>query len=352
MQISQTRELAVLMAYYTNQMADSVSSIRSQSYRISSAWQGGDAKRYTEHLRRQIRCLEDTIEDLEYLTRILNTEIEERIQIDQLGVQNLQSLPKQGGELGASSFLGLGIGFGNISFEGFSWLDGNIRWDQMGFSMAGIGGMSLHLWGKPLEPFNWFSGIKEIIKDGSDDLLKSFTGNGWAWISPILEKNDLASIKTLEKVDGFLESDMADNLFGIGANTLNGLIDGENFQKAAFSGILSYGLQAGVKYLVPGVGTVMLVSSLIQLGGHISSSVMNAVGLSEQAAVMNNVLETIDLGGYVDDFSDSITDWVLNPSEAPDFSDMADRATRFSCGMDIGVSFEAGQSISINAYPM
>jgi uncharacterized protein YukE len=110
-----------------------------------------------------------------------------------------------------------------------------------------------------------------------------------------------------------------------------GLWEGEDPAKA----LLSAGIQTGIEYglrLIPGVGTVLLVSDIAQLVGHAASGVLAATGNVEAAEGLNNVLDAIDLSGYIEKISDGIADRILNPSLiAQDIQNAQQACTTFGC---------------------
>lgn len=70
-------------------------------------------------------------------------------------------------------------------------------------------------------------------------------------------------------------------------------------------------VNAGLKYvanLIPGVGTVLLVSDAIQLFGKGAASGLEFLGMKEQAKGLRNVLEIIDVKGQ----AVKATKWVVN----------------------------------------
>ena len=123
----------------------------------------------------------------------------------------------------------------------------------------------------------------------------------------------------------------------LGMNTISGLIDDEGIGKAAVSGLIETGLQKGLEYLIPGTGTVMLINSGVQIIGNLGAAGLDMLGDHEGAVLLQNGMEALDLGGYVGDFSNEVTDMILPPwNDPPDFSNILERAEKIT---DLGKLF-------------
>lgn len=349
MNISQTRNLVSHILSYTDQMWTATSSMNRSVSNINYAWQGVGANNYVEHLRGRIQSLEASIEQMEQLARLLSSEIDEREQIDALGVSNLRAGSNGLIAVSTSAVAGVGLKFGAFSASSSIFTDNLFEYSQGGLVLAGVGGVSLNLRGEPLEPFDWGDWGKNIYKD-SLEFASEFSGEFIEWAAAGLGSAGLFSNTAFYGLSEIVRSDQFDVGTDFFTNIVNGVADGESAQFALTSSIISSGVKEGLKYLVPGVSQAMFISGGIQLVGHMASGIMSGLGYESEAQVLNNVLDTVDLDGYIDDFSDAITDWVFNPSEPVDFSDMGERATKFTCGLDFELNAEFSSSVSINVH--
>ena len=176
-----------------------------------------------------------------------------------------------------------------------------------------------------------------------------YAGGAFEWAAAGLGRAGLFSNTMFYRLAEQYNSVAFEDGASFAADITSGLVDGESLSHAVVSGAIKTGLTKGLTYLVPGVGTAFIVMDGIQLAGHITSGVMAGLGYEAEAQVLSNLLDTIDLSGYVGDFSDAVTDWMFNPSEPMDLSELGERATKFTCGLDVGLEMEFSSSLSIHA---
>jgi uncharacterized protein YukE len=109
------------------------------------------------------------------------------------------------------------------------------------------------------------------------------------------------------------------------------LIDGYFFNNEdPTHALISTGINVGIKYgLETGLetlfGTVMLWSGGIQIVGNIGAAMLEASGQYQAASILQNSLDVIDVGGYINDLAEGITDWIINPSHPNPFEGVMDR---------------------------
>lgn len=348
MNISETRSLVSRMTMYSDQMWSATLSLEKSAANISYAWQGTNAGNYLAQLRNRIQTLQSSIEQVEALARLLSNEIDEREQIDALGVANLQALTVNTLGVSAGVFSQLDLKAGEFSADASAFAGSGFEFAQGGLSIAGVGGLSLNLRGGSLEPFQWDEWGNSVIKDGLSDA-DEYAGGAFEWAAAGLGRAGLFSNTMFYRLSEQYNSVAFKNSAGLAADITSGLVDGESLSHAVVSGAIETGLTKGLTYLVPGVGTAFIVMDGIQLAGHITSGVMAGLGYEAEAQVLSNLLDTIDLSGYVGDFSDAVTDWMFNPSEPMDLSELGERATKFTCGLDVGLEMEFSSSLSIHA---
>ena len=109
-------------------------------------------------------------------------------------------------------------------------------------------------------------------------------------------------------------------------NLIDGLYNNEDPEHAVISALINvgirYGLEAGLKTLF---GELMLLSGGAQIIGNIGAAMLEASGQYQAASVLQNSLDVIDLGGYINDLAEGITDWIINPSHPNPFEGVMDR---------------------------
>lgn len=216
---------------------------------------------------------------------------------------------------------------------------------------VGVGG--LHIWEPhfnwpdqiPMPPFDWFKWGTDETKNWIDvinDYLKSsrITLEYHDWgktINEFLGNAHGGGVGTMQDLGRFIKSPGFQWGLPLGMNTISGLIDDEGIGKAAVSGLIETGLQKGLEYLIPGTGTVMLINSGVQIIGNLGAAGLDMLGDHEGAVLLQNGMEALDLGGYVGDFSNEVTDMILPPwNDPPDFSNILERAEKIT---DLGKLF-------------
>ncbi len=104
-------------------------------------------------------------------------------------------------------------------------------------------------------------------------------------------------------------------------------IDNESFKHAFINAGLSLGIEKGIKYLIPIFGEVMIASTIVQLVGQVGVAALEVSGNYEEALILDETLDFVDIGGYVDDIGDGITNWLNNPGQPNPFNQIEDRVT-------------------------
>jgi hypothetical protein len=140
-------------------------------------------------------------------------------------------------------------------------------------------------------------------------------------------------------VIGGLLGSASTHVFGAAGDTVGGLIKGESLEKAALSGISSTAIKGGLKYAIPVVGKVLLVSAVVQASGNIQAAKLAISGNEVAAGRLQKTLDYIDLGGYVDGIGDNIADFILDPGVRQETiintSNWFKKTRKFSCGFEM-----------------
>jgi len=107
--------------------------------------------------------------------------------------------------------------------------------------------------------------------------------------------------------------------FSVGFSIVNGVNQGEGWDKAVLSGFLNFGISTLVDdglYAIPIVGEVYLGYQGVLLAGRVIAGGLEVSGFTSQAAWLENGVDEIDLGTYTQKLSDGITDAALNAGSA------------------------------------
>lgn len=302
MKTEQIRELASQLNWCASNFSYKASSLFNVRNRLFDAWQGGGSNDFYAELNSWIIKYERKVDELQYLALRVSREVDEWETAD-----NNNSF---GEYLGISGvFTGSPVG----------WVDG--------------------YYDSPKSSFDWWDSSSAVVSSGTDLWLEYAKRSDYKQLGRYLnwlEDNKRAGwVGRMDNLGKFLDSHAGVRDFGIplGFSFVSGLAEGEGVAKAGTSGIIESGIGWGLT-LIPGVGTVMAVSSGIQYIGNTAAITLEAMGDHEGAVLLQNGLEAVDLGGYVGDFSDAVADMVLPPyNDPPDFSAISDRAEKI---LDLG----------------
>lgn len=198
-------------------------------------------------------------------------------------------------------------------------------------------------WGKPINKSIKLAikqGAKEIAKRGSKMLFDTMKDpNSWETykgigrnLNKLIDNQKGGFVGLANKVGHFIRSPIGNFSLNHGVPVVVDTVFSageEGLPQAFVSAAVSQGIKSGLKYLIPGFGTVMLVSSVVQVAGNLLAGGLDLLGYHKAAVGLQNTLDVIDLGGYVDDLADGIADAVLPPyNRPPDFSKLTDRCEK------------------------
>lgn len=300
LQVEQGRILTQKMNRAAGELFDSASMLKNQVSRLSGAWTGGGAEDFVRRARRCTNALENYADQFEQLGVSLGREIDQWVTADSDGV----------GRVG-SSHLGPMIGTGARSGGGASIASG------IGISV----GASI------------YGGISSGVTPGSP-----WSGeNGFQW--------EKWGLDVIDSADG------AFDLFDIPVlfDFATGLMEGESFKKALLSGGISAAITGGIAGIVIGTNpvgfTVLAVNSAFQLGGNIAEGAFRVFGNESAAESIDYCFDKVDLGGYVEKFSDAVADFVMNGEvRAGVKADIEATLGKYSCGIRTQREFGFGWS--------
>jgi uncharacterized protein YukE len=274
-----------------NVMSLQAGHLRRAAGKLSIAWQSPRADDFHNDLLRWLRDCEREIQRLENLGTRVHREVQEWESKDRdlLSVGNVYGLFDRN-EAGIDIFKN----FLNISRHEFNYYANNHTLQNF----AGIG--------RDINDWLYNNGLVQNPKAG--------------WVGRMYK---LGKIGKNDAVMGWG--------IPIALNTTFGLIDGEDPLKAIKSAVINTGLKKGISYVFPVFGSVMLVNSCVQVAGSIFTVALDQAGYIEEAYQLQNGLDAIDVGGYIDDISNGLADMGLPPwPDPPDFSAVSERASKIS----------------------
>lgn len=259
--------------------------LRNISSILSLNWRGGDSEYFYYRLQAISFSLSHSSDNLHELASKVNREVSQWLEVDSK-FSDLFSFGSIAPEIISTTPILVGTMIAR-PWNGLNWGD----W---------LFGESKNLWG-----ISSYS-IKDFIKlmQNNDDLTE---------LIPILE------------FAGFL-FDIDDEL----------IIENESFKHAFFNASLSLGIEKGIKYFIPVFGEVMIASTIVQLVGQLGVAALEVSGNYEEALLLDETLDFVDIGGYVDDIGDGITNWLHDPGQPNPFNQIEDRVTlenQFSNGI-------------------
>lgn len=259
--------------------------LRNAANSLTSSWQGGKAGQYAAELRRAAQILQRDVITLQRLSASLRQEVAEWENAD---------------DFGASTFQGIiiPIGFGtpasenNTNTEGFDWWGWQI--DVVGGGAAVVAGAVG--FGQTLSYVDYQSIGRSINK---------MVGNqkgGWVGkmddLGHFIKKNPLLEQGT--------------EAFGLGVGIWGDYSNGESLSKAVGSKAIEFAFTKGITYLIPGVGTAMLFYDGALLTGRLIAGAADLMGFDEQARLLENSIDSIDLSTYTEPIADAIYDYAEN----------------------------------------
>jgi len=356
-----TRDLARKLGREILEFQNSLSALRRQIPKLSGAWNSPAANDYIREANALIKALEVDIDRLEELRRLLNFEIDQWIQADTDGGSTSpgQFAVSIGGGVRTDLrfhiddyelFLYGGLGIAGGITAGYNY---ETIWGVM-HSSFGIGGSTAH-------PFDWGAWRGDMFNHAIN-YGENVVGTGLR-NAPYEKYKDVGrfinqhwhksarggAVGQWDKI-GHIAKSPAMQKWGIPfvGDTVSGLVEGESVQQAVLSG----GISASIKYLIPGVGTAVMVSDGVQLVGDLASGILKFTGNEETAAWLQDTMDYVDLGGYVEGISDGIADFVLNPETRTEtfegLQHIGETISDFDCGIEVDVDFSFGSSFSLD----
>jgi len=352
-----TRDLAQKLGREVLEFQSSLSTLRRQIPKLSGAWNSPAANDYIREAKALIKALEVDIDRLEELRRLLNFEIDQWIQADSDGRSTSlgQFAISIGG--GVRTDLRFHIDDYELFLYGGLGIAGGIATGYNYETIWGVMHSGFGIGGSTAQPFDWEKWEGDIYKNAIDGI-EYLAGEGGLKNVPYEKYKDVGrfinkhlhknlrggAVGRWDKIGHIIKSDAAQDWgIPIVGGTISGLIDGEDVGEAVVSAGIAAGITAGAKYLIPGVGTVMAVSDGVQIVGDIASGVLAATGHEETAAWLQDTLDYVDLGGYVENISDGIADFILNPETRTKTFDslqnIGETISDFDCGLAVDVDF-------------
>ena len=310
-----TKNLAVQMHQAAIRMQETQHRLNNQISGLPYIWEGDDAFYFAQDAGSNLREYQGYIDILQNLSTLLDREIEQWIQVDMDGCGKLGSI---GQVLGSNITFGAGA-WGSFSLEELISSGG---WTIAG-GIAVSGGMAGWI-SLPTGQYEWKDLLLEFADEGLDTTydflkempLKDYKELGREW-NKFIGDSKGGGVGTFDEIGHIIKSDTFAKAFDFAGDTgfefVDGLLDGEPVDKALISAGLTSLAGVGL-HCIPGVGTVLAVSDGIQFAGNIVACGLELAGYHEAAGTLQNSLEVIDLGGYVSNFADDVTDWILKSS--------------------------------------
>jgi hypothetical protein len=250
--------------------------LRNISLILFRNWEGDDSEYFYYRLQAISISLSQSSDNLHELANKVLREVSQWLEVDSK-FSDLFSFGSIAPEIISTTPILMGTGIAQ-PWNGLNWGD----W---------LFGESKKLWGIS----SYF--IKEFIKQTNNN-------------------DDLTELIPKLEFSGFL-FDLSDEL----------IIDNESFKHAFINAGLSLGIEKGIKYLIPIFGEVMIASTIVQLVGQVGVAALEVSGNYEEALILDETLDFVDIGGYVDDIGDGITNWLNNPGQPNPFNQIEDRVT-------------------------
>lgn len=292
METDVTRAAAQQINLFSSDLLTQAQTLSNSINTLSISWLGGEANSYLAELDDTVRTLYTLQEQVTFLSRRLQEEVQEWEFVD-------------GNNVFSSGVSGLTSDF--ISDEPFSWPD---------FWRTLPGGINV----------------------GMEIVAKSMTYADYRsvgrWVNDLAGNQRGGWVGRMDTLGHIIESPWVQEGIPFGLNVILDEDFGENNARAIAGELFVF---ASTR-LIPGFGTVMLVSDGIQFGGNLVAGGMELLGYSDEAAWLQNSLEVIDLGGYVEEIGEGIydtaTDWIQNPDQImPDLQEFSDHMENFGVGL-------------------
>jgi len=296
METENVRDAARKIDFAVQELSFKPRRLKSAANSLKSAWHGRQASKLAGELKRKARLLDAEVDNLQMLAQRMRNEISEWQGADSLGASKMN---------------------GGGNYESYATFasdspqqEENGEFDWRAWSGAiGPGGLGA------------VAGIGAVAKNVPLTGYKSF---GRA-INGLIGKPHGGYVGKMDKLGHLVKSVDDDALkkikyagvgLSFGFGVMDDLREGDNAFHALFSEGLETGLNLGIKYgiryLIPGAGTAMLIYDASLLTGRLVAGGMEAFGLHEEAAWLQNAIDVIDIGTYTDKIADGISDFVEN----------------------------------------
>jgi hypothetical protein len=279
---------------------------------LRSAWQGGKSNYYANQLQQMGNTMREQVMHLQRLVKRLYAEVDE-----------------------------------------WEDADGNHAFSNLGVVPAGVIGTGLFTGtfitssskGSTVEPFDWYKFGSGQTKDWAGEAtewlgkarIHTEYHDAGEWINNRVGNTHGGYIKKFQNAGRIIKSPAVQWGVPIGLNAVFGYVEGEDPTKALISAGISVGAVKAASHFIPVVGQVMTINTGVQIAGNLIAAGLESSGDHYGAALLQNGMESIDLGGYVDDLSNAVTDMVLPPwNDPPNFSKIGERARKIN---DLGKFF-------------
>lgn len=325
MQTESVYDLVSRLNQYSAHIANISDDLRNASFRLDVHWTGGKGDYYGSRLRNSARRMNDLNSQIQALRIRTGNEVEEWEQT----AANLHD-PWYNGVIQGIQHAFDDVWQKSTTLPFISGLPGNGEYlfDHVLAGAALITGLAANQFSK--RPITSFTNLGEWVGRQINRLpnVTGYVGTMGGFTHDIGEFVKKANAEAVFGGVGGFVFDFID-----GARDGEGLL--QNSATALFTGAAIY---AGTRF-IPGVGTILLVSDAVQFAGTGLAFGLNLFGLENEANIVNNITESLDLQGYVGDLADGIYKLATPPypptleeNLGDSFSDVYDRANG---GLDV-----------------
>jgi|APSaa5957512622_1039677.scaffolds.fasta_scaffold38449_1 uncharacterized protein YukE len=297
METENVRDTASKIDFAVQELTFKPRRLKSAANSLKSAWRGRQASKLAGELKRKAKILDTEVANLQQLAQRMRNEVREWEGSDTLGAE------KWGGVVNYKSFSPLNSQIlAQEENEEFNWR----AWS----GAIGAGGLGA------LEYLNVGADAVEVAKQVPLTGYESFGRT----INGLIRKPHGGYVGKMDKLGHLVKSvdkgtlkkiKVAGAGLSFGFGVMDDLGKGDNAFHAVFSEGLETAANIGIR-LIPGIGTAMLIYDASLLAGRLVAGGMEAFGLHEEAAWLQNAIEVIDIGTYTDKIADGISDFVEN----------------------------------------
>ncbi|MBT7782419.1 MAG: hypothetical protein HN741_05835 [Anaerolineae bacterium] len=298
METGNVHEAARKIDYAVSELEMKPRRMRGVASNLKSAWRGRKASKMASELKQHAKVLGEEVANLSFLAQRVRNEINEWEAADSLGAANWNS---------------------REFYETFTFQDNETNtqdedeFNWLGWSGAvGGGGAGV---------------VVDVLRDAQKVPLKDYKSVGRT-INKLIGNQRGGYVGKMDKLGHLVKSVDDDALkkmeyagigFSFGMGVWDDLSDGDNAFHAVFSeGLetaLNIGIKTGIKYLIPGAGTAMLIYDASLLAGRLVAGGMEVFGFHDEAVWLQNAIDVIDIGTYTDKIGDGVSDFVENAAK-------------------------------------